>query len=147
MSSLAQRFLLQISLAHQAFNYHGYGNNQWRMPRAAQQVSLSVRSFLSALLRGANDILVRRVHWLRGRAQYMRWKEEVTLVHYEMQWTVRSFVYRMTQWNDRQHGAEIVGSGGAAAYAARQAARWRMMATDANAAFKGSNSLHIAVAI
>ena len=41
---------------------------------------------------------VRRVHWLRARAQLMRWQEEVTLTGYEMQWTVRYFRYMSLKW-------------------------------------------------
>jgi hypothetical protein len=41
---------------------------------------------------------VRRVHWLRSRAQLMRWQEEVTLNGYEMQWTVRYFRHMSSKW-------------------------------------------------
>jgi hypothetical protein len=43
--------------------------------------------------------LVRRVHWLRARAQLMRWQEEVCLTNYEMQWTVRYFSHVSSKWN------------------------------------------------
>lgn len=42
---------------------------------------------------------VRRIHWLRARAQLMRWKEQVTLISYEMQWTVRYFSYMSHKWD------------------------------------------------
>ena len=42
--------------------------------------------------------VVRRVHWLRARAQLMRWQEELTLTGYEMQWTVRYFLYMSRKW-------------------------------------------------
>lgn len=43
-------------------------------------------------------LTVRRIHWLRARAQRMRWQEEVTLTGYEMQWTVRYFQHMSRKW-------------------------------------------------
>jgi hypothetical protein len=42
--------------------------------------------------------IVRRVHWLRARAQLMRWREQVTLTTYEMQWTVAYFRHMSKKW-------------------------------------------------
>lgn len=95
-------------------------------------------------------ILVRRVHWLRARAQLMRWKEEVTLTTYEMQWTVKYFAFNSEKWsNIRDSSAKLprlgadnynqvaedfsFGSGekkgylvpGVLAYAKRKVATWR----------------------
>jgi hypothetical protein len=41
---------------------------------------------------------VQRVHWLRARAQKARWQEEVTLLGYEMQWTVRYYMHMSERW-------------------------------------------------
>jgi len=68
---------------------------------------------------------VNRVHWLRARAQKLRWMEEFTLVGYEMGWTVNYFLYQSGLWENRQITAK---SGGAIAYAARKAAMWRAVA-------------------
>ncbi|KAF8801050.1 hypothetical protein BYT27DRAFT_7216408 [Phlegmacium glaucopus] len=45
-----------------------------------------------------NIVEFRRVHWLRARAQLMRWEEEVTLTRYKMQWTVRYFLFKSLAW-------------------------------------------------
>ena len=57
------------------------------------QVILFILTTISQLF-----FLVRRVHWLRARAQFMRWQEEVTLNTYEMQWTVRYFRHMNIKW-------------------------------------------------
>jgi hypothetical protein len=56
-------------------------------------------------------LTVRRVHWLRARAQLMRWKEEVTLTGYEMQWTVRYFQYQSQKWVKLSGTGTITGIG------------------------------------
>jgi len=45
------------------------------------------------------NVIVRRVHWLRARAQLMRWREEVTLTGYEMHWVVRYFLNKSQTWD------------------------------------------------
>ncbi|KAH9959751.1 hypothetical protein BGW80DRAFT_1183207, partial [Lactifluus volemus] len=84
-----------------------------------------------------------RVHWLRARAQKQRWKEEVILVGYEMQWTVRFFIHKQEDWERRRTMANDNQATGPAAYAARKAAMWGWMAQDANDSFKRTNSIYI----
>jgi len=86
-----------------------------------------------------NKVLaVKRVHWLRGRAIYQRWKEEELLVNNEMQWTVKYFIYKSDTWrNVPRHN--LLPSG-PIAYAARQAAQWRDLATRAQRLFIEHNS-------
>jgi hypothetical protein len=88
-------------------------------------------------------LLVQRVHWLRGRAQKGRWEEEVILVGYEMQWTVRFFVHKQEVWEGRRAMANDNQATGPAAYAARKAAMWGWMAQDANHLFIKANSAYI----
>lgn len=76
---------------------------------------------------------VRRVHWLRARALNERWHEEKILVGYEMQWTVRYFLYKCKEWEE---GRDTVGvSAGGKVYAARQARRWKAYAEAADTLF------------
>lgn len=82
-------------------------------------------------------LVVQRVHWLRGRAQKCRWEEEVILVQYEMEWTVRYFLNNMTMWEDRSTACS---DRGAAAYAARKAAMWHSMALQAEDQFSDANN-------
>jgi hypothetical protein len=103
-------------------------------------------------------ISVRRVHWLRSRAQFMRWSEEVTLTGYEMQWTVRYFQYMSRKWvlptetgNVSQTGTGIssgtgmaLGTGtgthflspGASAYWSRKQAIWEELVKKADNKFR-----------
>ncbi|KAF8816556.1 hypothetical protein BYT27DRAFT_7220649 [Phlegmacium glaucopus] len=74
------------------------------------------------------------VHWLRARAQKNRWKEEQILVGYEMEWSVRYFLYWAKVWEECCNVAAL--SPGAIAYAARQNARWRQVAAAAESLFK-----------
>lgn len=78
-----------------------------------------------------NNILVRRVHWLRARAQLLRWKEEVTLTTYEMQWSVRYFVNKSRKWAVGEWGP----SAGAVAYAKRKQEMWDRIAFMADSSF------------
>ncbi|KAF8799518.1 hypothetical protein BYT27DRAFT_7007088, partial [Phlegmacium glaucopus] len=75
----------------------------------------------------------RRVHWLRARAQKLRWQEELILVTYEMQWTVRYFV-QARQWEAVAENACV--SAGARAYAARQETTWQRVALAADSSFR-----------
>ncbi|KAF8811081.1 hypothetical protein BYT27DRAFT_7221743 [Phlegmacium glaucopus] len=72
----------------------------------------------------------RRVHWLRARAQLMRWQEEVTLTRHEMQWTVAFFAYNSRKW-DVQSGSTT----GAITYAKHKQAMWLQLAVRADQTF------------
>jgi hypothetical protein len=78
-------------------------------------------------------LTVKRVHWLRARALNQRWHEEKILVEYEMQWTVRYFLYKCKEWEGGRDQAVAVS--GARVYAIRQARRWREYAEAADSLF------------
>jgi hypothetical protein len=78
---------------------------------------------------------VQRVHWLRARCQRNRWAEELTLVEYEMKWTVNYFMNRARLWNDRTITSQRDVHAGAAAYARRQEATWKSVAMCAQSTF------------
>jgi hypothetical protein len=82
-------------------------------------------------------IAVQRVHWLRARAQKNRWDEELSLVKYEMEWTARYFLYRAREWEKRFDSEDLYAR--PKAYAARQAAQWFYMASNADRLFKSVN--------
>jgi hypothetical protein len=82
-------------------------------------------------------ILVQHVHWLRAWAQKNRWDEELTLLRYEMEWTTRYFLYRAKEWEKRFDLPDM--ELGPKAYAARQAAQWLHMASDAERMFRTVN--------
>ncbi|KAF8164789.1 hypothetical protein B0H34DRAFT_670799 [Crassisporium funariophilum] len=75
----------------------------------------------------------KRVHWLRARALNHRWHEEVVLVTYEMQWTVRYFLHQCKQWQEGADDPDV--SAGARSYAVRQVRRWRQFADGADLVF------------
>lgn len=79
--------------------------------------------------------IVRRVHWLRARAQRNRWSEESTLVKYEMEWTINYFQHSAQVWAGRALVSEHDHCGGPAAHAHRQNALWERMAISAEALF------------
>jgi hypothetical protein len=83
--------------------------------------------------------VVNRVHWIRARAQKSRWKEEYTLVGYEMEWTVRYYLHHVKVWEGRATSSRQVGNAGATAYAIRKAAMWTDIATTAQAQFQRVN--------
>ena len=77
------------------------------------------------------------IHWLRARAQKERWEEEVILVRYEMQWTVRYFLHNRGLWEERRRNS--IGPG-LVAYATRKASMWNFMALHADHTFSEQNS-------
>ncbi|KAF8799828.1 hypothetical protein BYT27DRAFT_7119262, partial [Phlegmacium glaucopus] len=94
--------------------------------------------------------IVRRVHWLRARAQVMRWQEQVTLTSYEMQWTVRYFQYQSRSWvvsdpgtdtgiNTRAVSGTQPQSAGAVAYSQQKQAVWEDLMIRADRTFARFN--------
>jgi hypothetical protein len=69
----------------------------------------------------------------------MRWEEEVTLLSYEMQWTIRFLRHKSQEWGRLVGGAEegfrSAGSAGAIAYATRKQAMWHHMMTKGDRIF------------
>ena len=89
--------------------------------------------------------IVNRVHWLQARAQRDRWKEEFTLVGYEMQWTIRYYMHQSEVWEERGRVAGHSQKSGAAAYAARKTQMWRDMAAVAEKKFAAVNCNYVSV--
>ena len=84
---------------------------------------------------------VQRIHWLRARAQWHRWKEETELVQYEMQWTVRYFLHESYTWKERSLNPNVLD--GAKAYAAQQSDIWYGRAAMADKYFRFTNKNHV----
>lgn len=85
---------------------------------------------------------VNRVHWIRARAQRNRWKEEYTLVEYEMQWTVRYYLHCAKGWESRALSSREAGDAGATSYAYRKQNMWIGMAQSADSQFSLVNPGH-----
>lgn len=89
------------------------------------------------LLQHLTYIIVKRVHWLRARAQYHRWNEELLLIGHEMVWTVRYYLYKSNRWGTASATFGI--SPGAAAYAKRKQVMWRHLAQMADNCYQRTN--------
>ncbi|KAF9494656.1 hypothetical protein BDN71DRAFT_1590295 [Pleurotus eryngii] len=68
-----------------------------------------------AALQGSNRVL-----YLKSRTLASRWREELLLVKYEMEWTVRYFKHNHDVWVDRSYDSSL----GAKAYAQHKAAQY-----------------------
>jgi len=79
-----------------------------------------------------NIISVYRVNWLRARARFHRWLEELTLTKNEMEWTTQFFFRKAEEWDS--HLAPSLGNG-QVAYAERQKAMWQAMGEEAHKQF------------
>jgi hypothetical protein len=79
-------------------------------------------------------ITVHQVNWLQAKASFNRATEEVTLVRYEMHWTIRFFEHHMKSWTIRQ---EDSCSPGHIMYAAKQVGMWARMVSATRKAFNG----------
>jgi hypothetical protein len=53
-----------------------------------------------------NALSVYRVSWLRAKARFDRWSEELNLIGYEMRWTVNWFRWKEKQWRSRLRDME-----------------------------------------
>src|SRR6266567_2572202 len=80
---------------------------------------------------------VKCVHWLRAQAQKHRWREECTLVRYEMEWTVRYFMHKCHFWKSAVGAGQVLP--GPSAYASRKATMWHQLALFADRSFKNIN--------
>jgi hypothetical protein len=78
---------------------------------------------------------VYRVHWLRARAQKMRWIEELQCLQVEMESAVRFFRHQERVWQEKEEVIEPPSRPGHTAWAARQSAMWRSMAVQAESKF------------
>jgi hypothetical protein len=80
-------------------------------------------------------VAVYRVHWLRAKAQEMRWIEELQCLQVEMESAVRFFRYQERVWKAKEEVIEPQSLPGHAAWAARQSAMWHSMAMRAESKF------------
>ncbi|KAG2109049.1 uncharacterized protein F5147DRAFT_652614 [Suillus discolor] len=68
-----------------------------------------------------DELSVYRLNWLKAKARWQRWEEELSLVQHEMGWTVGWFRYKKEEWERRYHEATKHGH---QAYAQRQVLLW-----------------------
>jgi hypothetical protein len=70
--------------------------------------------------------IVYRISWLRAKARYTRWEEELSLVKHEMKWTVAWFETYENIWQKRFEDVEDEEcADGLRCYALRQSQLWR----------------------
>ncbi|THU79459.1 hypothetical protein K435DRAFT_697752 [Dendrothele bispora CBS 962.96] len=76
---------------------------------------------------------VYKVNYLRARARWDRWQEELILVKKEMEWRITWFEHAHEVWTKRSKLEDM--SEGAKVYAKLQAQKWGMFATRSRRAF------------
>ncbi|KAG1801938.1 uncharacterized protein BJ212DRAFT_1253291, partial [Suillus subaureus] len=79
---------------------------------------------------------VYQVHWLWAKALWDQWKEEMTLVQLEMDWTCNFFLWKATQWGNRMWESLVKHFLGHSCYLGRQSQMYSLLAQDAQAAFQ-----------
>lgn len=82
---------------------------------------------------------VYRVSWLKSKARFERWEEELELVQNEMLWTTLWFKHQEREWERRRQlqGLEE----GHKAYAAKQRHVWESFREKAEQSFKGKMAI------
>ena len=80
---------------------------------------------------------VYRVNWLRAKACYDRWEEELTMVVHEMEWTTLWFKHEEESWKRRAEMSEEEGNLGKSAYGWKQVEMWKEFRKEAVKAFRG----------
>ena len=94
----------------------------------------------SHLFRGffTNNNTVYRVSWLRAKARYLRWTEEMRLVKLEMHWTVNWFRHKQRCWKERLDCVvDEERDDGLKCYCHKQIALWKEFADGAEQRFSG----------
>lgn len=81
-----------------------------------------------------NNGLVNRVHWLRAKAQFERWKEEQDSIHNEAVWVPAYFHTMAELWKTRVAFAAQSRLSGHIAYASRQAHAWEELSVSSRKA-------------
>ena len=79
---------------------------------------------------------VYRVSWLRAKARFNRWEEEVELLEHELKWTMLWFDHQKTLWAKRADESEQMVLQGHACYAWKQVQLWEKMAAKTSCALK-----------
>jgi hypothetical protein len=80
-------------------------------------------------------IAVYRVHWLRAKAQKVRWIEELQCLQVEMESAVRFFRHQAQFWQSKMEVVEHQSQPGHVAWAERQISMWNSMAMQAESKF------------
>ncbi|KIJ19237.1 hypothetical protein PAXINDRAFT_69907 [Paxillus involutus ATCC 200175] len=78
-----------------------------------------------------------RINWLKAKARYCRWKEELELVKHKMYWVVKWFQGEELEWKRRAR--ESV-EAGLKAYAERKVLSYQRFAENALQRFQGKMS-------
>ncbi|KAF8259619.1 hypothetical protein EI94DRAFT_1615116 [Lactarius quietus] len=78
---------------------------------------------------------VEDLHWLRAKAQKMRWIEELQCLQVEMESAVRFFRHQAQIWQSKMEHADFRLQPGHAAWAERQILMWSSMAMQAESKF------------
>jgi hypothetical protein len=76
---------------------------------------------------------VHRIGWLKARARYERWKEELEIVKHEMVWTTLWFKHQEQKW---ERWYKTYPKPGLKAYAAKQKDVWEMFRKKAEESFE-----------
>jgi hypothetical protein len=79
---------------------------------------------------------VYQVHWLRAKAHYDRWNEELLILQHEIKWTVLWFKHQMEKWEGRLKRSVEENRPGHVAYAEKQIAMWKQFRKEGEREFK-----------
>ncbi|KAF9542359.1 hypothetical protein CPC08DRAFT_650249, partial [Agrocybe pediades] len=138
---------VQSSTAILDFNHPGSTRGNplswiWQSPQSRFGPNIDSPDF-TAPTDAATMLEFKRVHWLRGRAIFQRWREEELLLNNEMQWTVRHFLWQARKWEMVREMPSIFP--GPAAYAARQFQAYHFLAARAQYIFTNHNPNYVPI--
>jgi hypothetical protein len=85
-------------------------------------------------------VTVYRINWLRAKARFDRWDEELITVCHEMKWTVMWFGHQAGEWRRRAEQSQLIGKQGLQAYAEKQVVMWETFREEAVKGFRGMMS-------
>ncbi|KAG1902811.1 uncharacterized protein F5891DRAFT_948464, partial [Suillus fuscotomentosus] len=113
----------------------GDPNARWvPINRGMRNVSFCLHVISRSYLTGPMPSLL--IHWLRAKALWDQWREEMLLVKLEMDWTCKFPLWKTTQWGDHMQESLEKRLPGHGCYAGRQSQMYSLLTQDAQAAFQ-----------
>ena len=79
------------------------------------------------------------MNWLRAKARYDRWDEDMGFLRDEMAWTLLFFDHEEAKWQRKAAISQMQGEQGHEAYALKQAAMWKKFGVEGRIAIDNVN--------
>ena len=126
---------MSVDLGSGRIHFPGFGVPEYSSMQVGHECK-NVCTIPTMRMAQLNPPSVYRVSWLRAKARFTRWSEELCLVESKMQWTVNWFWWKTEQWRKRFRDlADEERPPGLDCYCHKQMALWDSLAEQAQTRF------------